>query len=72
MVISKKDRMALVNTFLLLVFAVTEKGLIFVVLFFILIYWGVRANELDKLAKLKQKGVISDDEFLSFKRKLLD
>lgn len=29
-------------------------------------------NELDKLAQLRQKGVITDDEFLSFKRKLLD
>lgn len=103
MVISKKDRIALVISILLVVFTilliasnVASGEFIFVVLFFILIYWGVRiiknnisfisfdrrdrtkevpdslANELDKLAQLRQKGVITDDEFLSFKRKLLD
>ena len=94
--ISKKDRIALVITILLIVFGVISEEFIFVVLFFILIYWGVRiiknnisfisfdrrdrtkqisdslVNELDKLAQLRQKGVITDDEFLSFKRKLLD
>lgn len=98
MVISKKDRIALVISILLVVFGVAtgEGGIIFIALFSILIYWGVRiiknnisfinfdrrsrtkqmpdslVNELDKLAQLRQKGVITDDEFLSFKRKLLD
>lgn len=96
MVISKKDRIALVITILLIVFGVATGEAFFIALFFILIYWGVRiiknnisfinfdrrsrtkqmpdslVNELDKLAQLRQKGVITDDEFLSFKRKLLD
>ena len=96
MVISKKDRIALVISILLLMFGVATGEVFFIALFCILIYWGVRiiknnisfisfdrrdrtkempdslANELDKLAQLRQKGVITDDEFLSFKRKLLD
>lgn len=96
MVISKKDRIALVISILLVVFGVATGEVFFIALFCILIYWGVRiiknnisfisfdrqdrtkevpdslANELDKLAQLRQKGVITDDEFLSFKRKLLD
>lgn len=96
MVISKKDRIALVISILLLMFGVATGEVFFIALFCILIYWGVRiiknnisfinfdrrsrtkqmpdslVNELDKLAQLRQKGVITDDEFLSFKRKLLD
>lgn len=94
--ISKKDRIALVITILLIVFGVISEEFIFVVLFFILIYWGVRiiknnisfinfdrrdraeempgslANELAKLAYLRQTGVITEDEFLFCKSKLLD
>ena len=96
MVISKKDRIALVISILLVVFGVATGEVFFIALFCILIYWGVRiiknnisfisfdrqdrtkempdslVNELDKLAQLRQKGVITDDEFLSLKRKLLD
>lgn len=96
MVISKKDRIALVISILLVVFGVATGEVFFIALFCILIYWGVRiiknnisfikfdgrgrtkqmpdslVNELDKLAQLRQRGVITDDEFLSFKRKLLD
>ena len=94
--ISKKDRIALVITILLIVFGVISEEFIFFFLFFILIYWGVRiiknnisfinfdrrdraeempdslANELAKLAYLRQTGVITEDEFLFCKSKLLD
>ena len=94
--ISKKDRIALVISILLVVFGVATGEVFFIALFCILIYWGVRiiknnisfinfdrrdraeempdslANELAKLAYLRQTGVITEDEFLFCKSKLLD